>query len=246
MTLIVLGLAVPPLLALYVLVLLLVLDIDRLHTQYALVLPIAYVLGSIPWGFLITMVAKGVDIREYGSGKIGTSNVLRSAGGPFALMALGLDLSKGLLAVFLAKAVADSASVEVAAGLVVLAGHNWPLFLGFRGGRGIATGLGGLLVMAPIAGGIAFASFAPVTLLTRYLSLGSITAVVVAFLSVLVLVFLDRSSATYLLYTGIGGAIIIWQHRDNIQRIFRGTERRLGQSARRTSEPSGSGADADS
>ena len=238
MALIILGLAVPPILAVYVIVLLLVLDIDNFHAQYALVLPVAYILGSVPWGFLITLAVKRVDIREYGSGKIGTSNVLRSAGGPFAVIALGLDLSKGLLAVFLAKAVSDSANVEVAAGLVVLAGHNWPIFLGFRGGRGIATGVGGLLVMEPIAAGLAFASFAPVTFLTKYLSLGSITAVVVAFLSVLVLVLLDHSSASYLLYSGIGGAIIIWQHRDNIQRILRGTERRLGQSARRISEPS--------
>ena len=197
-----LSLLVPPLLAVYALVLLIALDMDRAYAQYALVLPVAYVLGSIPWGFFITHVAVGVDIRQVGSGKIGTSNVLRTAGGPLALLALGLDLSKGLLAVLLARIVVDTVTAEVAAALLALAGHNWSLFLGFRGGRGIATGLGGLLLMAPIAGGIALASFAPVTLFTRLLSLGSITAVVVAFLSILGMALLGHTPSTYLVYAG--------------------------------------------
>ncbi len=236
-----LSLLLVPVLAVYVLVLLLTLDVDQSYTRYALVLPVAYVLGSIPWGFLITLMVKGMDIREYGSGKTGTSNVLRSAGGPYAAMTLALDLSKGLLAVFLARAAVDTAPAEVGAGLLALAGHNWPVFLGFRGGRGIATGVGGLLVMAQIPGAIAFAVFAPVTLLSRYLSLGSIVAVMAAFLSMLAMVLLDRTSSTYLYYTGVGGAIIIWQHRDNIRRLLQGTERRLGQPAERLGQAPGSG-----
>lgn len=228
---VILSLLVPPVLAVYIMAIVIVLDRDAAYTQYAVILPIAYVVGSIPWGFLITHVVKGVDIRQYGSGKTGTSNVLRSAGGKLAAVALILDLSKGLLAVFLARAVADTTSAEVVTGLVALAGHNWSIFLGFKGGRGIATGLGGLLVMAPIAGAIALASFTPITLLTRYLSLGSVMSVTVAFLAVLVLVLLDQTDATYLYYAGIGGVIIIWQHRDNIRRLLNGTERRLGQSA---------------
>ena len=139
-----LALALPPLLAIYVGVVILVLDMDRSYGQYALVVPVAYILGSIPWGFLIGMAVKGVDIRQYGSGKIGTSNVLRTAGGPFAALALALDLSKGILAVVLARVVAaDTPTVEVVAGLAALAGHNWSIFLGFQGGRGIVTGLEG-------------------------------------------------------------------------------------------------------
>ena len=238
------SLFVPPLLAIYVLVALLVLDMDQSYAQFALILPIAYVLGSIPWGFLITMVAKGIDIRQYGSGKVGTSNVLRTTGGPFAVLALVLDLSKGLLAVFLARAISDTAAVEVAAGLLALVGHNWSVFLGFKGGRGIVIGLGGLLVMEPTAAAIAIvAGFTPITLLTRYLSLGSILSVIMAFLVLLAIVLLDRSSAIYLLYAGIGGAIIIWQHRDNIRRLFQGTERRLGQPAERLGEAPSSGVD---
>ena len=241
MAMIMVGLLVPPLLAVYAMVVLLVLDMDRSYAHYALILPVAYVLGSIPWGFLITLAARGVDIRQYGSGKIGMSNVLRTAGGPLAFLALILDLSKGLLAVFLARVVADNAAAEVSAGLAVLIGHNWSVFLGFKGGRGIATGLGGLLLMAPIAGAIAMAIFAPVTLLSRYLSLGSMTSVLAAFLSLLAMVLLGHSSTTYLLYTGIGGTIILWQHRSNIQRLLQGRERRLGQSADRIAEASSSG-----
>lgn len=237
---ILLGLLVAPLLAVYVLVVLLVLDMDSSYGQYALLIPVAYILGSVPWGYLITLAVRGVDIRQYGSGKVGYSNVLRTTGGAFAVLALALDLSKGLLAVFLARAVADTDAAQVATGLVALAGHNWSLFLGFRGGRGIATGVGGLIVMEPIAAAVAMATFTPITLLTRYLSLGSTVSVVVAFLTVLVMVIIDRSTAAYLVYTGIGGAMIIWQHRDNIRRLLKGTERRLGQPSERMSGTSSS------
>ncbi len=240
---IVLSLLLPPLLAVYVVVILFTLDMDSSPGQYALIAPVSYVLGSIPWGFLITLGVKGVDIRQYGSGMVGTSNVLRTSGGAYALLALILDLSKGLLAVALARAVSDSAAAEVVAGLLALAGHNWPVFLGFKGGRGIVTGLGALLMMEPIAGAIAIAVFTPVTLLTRYLSLGSVTSVLVAVIAVLVMVLLDRSQATYLWYAGIGAGMIIWQHRDNINRLLKGNERRLGQRAERISEAPSPGTD---
>ena len=233
---------IPPALAVYVAIMLVRADLDSAAGQYALLIPIAYILGSIPWGFLIGLAVKGVDIRQYGSGKIGTSNVLRTAGGKFAALALALDLSKGLLAVLMARLVADDPAVEVVAGLAALAGHNWSVFLAFKGGRGIATGLGGLLIMQPIAAAIAVGVFLPVTLLTRILSLGSIVSNWAAFLVLLVMVLLDYTSATYLWYTGIGCALITLQHRDNIQRIIRGTERRLGQPAEQLEEPSTPGA----
>lgn len=230
---IVLTLLLPPILAVYTIVIFVFLDVDESYTQYALIVPVCYLLGSIPWGFLITMAVKGLDVREFGSGMVGTSNVLRTAGGGYALVSLALDASKGMLAVALARIVGDTPMVLVVAGLAALAGHNWPIFLNFRGGRGIATGLGGLLVMEPISGAIAIASFTPVTFLTRYLSLGSIASLFGAFLSMLGLVLLLDSPAIYLWYPGIGGTVIIWQHRGNIQRLLQGTERRLGQPAER-------------
>ncbi len=150
-----------------------------------------------------------------------------------AALVLILDLAKGLLVVLLARHLIGTTYSEVITGLLALVGHNWPIFLNFRGGRGIATGLGGLSVMAPIPAAIAAAAFIPVTLISRYLSLGSITGVLTACLSLLVLTFIGMYSSTYSWYAFIAGAIILWQHRDNMQRLLQGTERRLGSPASR-------------
>ena len=229
-------LAIAPMVAVYMVVVPLVLDMDESVVQYAYFLPIAYLLGSVPWGYLLTQTIKGMDVREYGSGSTGTSNVLRTAGGALAAAALVLDASKGVLAVLLARVVAETEAAQVAAGLAALAGHNWSIFLDFRGGRGIATGVGGLLMVSPLSGAIAIAAFIPATLLTRYLSLGSICAVITAFIAMLVLVMVAETPSTYLYYTGIGGVVIIWQHRGNIQRMLNGTENRLGRPAKRISQ----------
>lgn len=229
-------LAIAPMVAAYMVIVPLVLDMNQVVVQYAYFLPISYLLGSVPWGYLLTQTIKGMDVREYGSGSTGTSNVLRTAGGALAAAALVLDVSKGVLAVLLARVVAETEVAQVTAGLAVLAGHNWPIFLDFRGGRGIATGVGGLLMMSPLSGAIAIAAFLPITLLTRYLSLGSICAVITALVAMLVLVMVRDTPSTYLYYTGIGGAVIIWQHRGNIQRMLNGTENRLGRPAKKISQ----------
>lgn len=199
--------------------------------KYAAVLPLAYLFGSIPWGYFFLYWRRGLDIRDYGSGRIGVSNVLRTGGGRVAALVLLLDLSKSVVMVLLARVLIGTTTAEVWVGLLALMGHNWPVFLKFRGGRGIVTGLGGLSVMAPIAAAIAAVAFIPITLISRYLSLGSITAVVVACLSLLALTLVGVYSSTYAWYGFGAGAIIIWQHRDNIQRLLRGTERRLGKPA---------------
>ena len=116
----------------------------------------------------------------------------------------------------------------MAAGLLALAGHNWPVFLHFKGGRGIATGMGVLAIIAPIAAIIGMMMFIPVTLISRYLSLGSVTGVITAGLALVALASLGMYSIAYAWYAVIGGTVIIWQHRDNIQRLLDGTERRLG------------------
>ena len=203
--------------------------------QFAAVLPLAYLLGSIPWGYLLLRWRMGMDIREYGSGRTGVSNVLRTGGGKVAVLVMLLDLSKGILVVLMARQVIDHTAGEVTAGLAVLAGHNWSVFLRFKGGRGIVPGLGGLSVMAPIAAAIGALAFIPITLLSRYLSLGSILGVVIACLSMLGLGLAGVYSSVYILYAFLGAAIIIWQHRDNIRRIRQGNERRLGQPAIRVS-----------
>ena len=129
--------------------------------QYAAVLPLAYLFGSIPWGYFFLYWRRGLDIREYGSGRIGVSNVLRTGGGGVAALVLLLDLSKSVVMVLLARELIGTTTAEVTVGLMALLGHNWPVFLKFRGGRGIVTGLGGLSVMAPLAAAIAAVAFIP-------------------------------------------------------------------------------------
>jgi len=199
--------------------------------QYAAVLSLSYLLGSVPWGYMLLRWRRGVDIREYGSGRTGMSNVLRTAGGRVAALVLLLDVSKGILAVVLARVVIGPSEAEVAAGLLALIGHNWPVFLGFRGGRGIATGAGVLTIIAPVSAVIGALAFISTTLFSRYLSLGSITGVIAASLTLLALDLLDLKPTPYTLYGFVAGAMIIWQHRDNIQRIREGSERRLGRPA---------------
>jgi len=196
--------------------------------KYLVILPLAYLLGSVPWGYFLLHWSRGVDVREYGSGRTGMTNVLRTGGGRMAAAVLVLDLGKGMVAVLLAREVLGTTSGEVAAGLLALVGHNWPVFLNFKGGRGIATGMGALAVIAPISAAIGMVVFIPVTLISRYLSLGSVTGVITASLSLLALTILGIYSTTYTWYAVIGGTVIIWQHRDNIQRLWHGTERQLG------------------
>ena len=246
-------LAALPLLAAAAALALLTLRAGPPAAQYALLLPLAYLIGALPWGYVALYLRRGIDIRDYGSGRTGVSNALRTAGYRIAGLVLLLDLAKGIAAVLLARLLVGDAAAEVAAGLLALAGHNWPVFLGFRGGRGIAPGLGGLAVMSPVAALAGVLAFIPTCLISRYLSLGSILGVVAAGAALIILALLNGltpnfyllygsvlgynafgiTPALYLIYGLLGGSVIIWQHRDNIQRLRQGTERRIGNPATR-------------
>ena len=199
--------------------------------QYGAVIPLAYLLGSISWGYMLLQLKMGVDVREYGSGRTGMSNVLRTGGAVAAATVLTLDIAKGVLAVVMARMVIGTTAAEVSAALIVLVGHNWPVFLQFKGGRGILTALGGLAIMAPVPAILATATFLAITAWTRYISLGSMIGVMIGAVAVLALALAGWLSDTYMVYGFIACAMIIWQHRDNIQRIRQGSERRLGHSA---------------
>ena len=208
-------------------------------TLFLLLIPGAYLLGAVPWGLLIGKWSRGVDVRSTGSGNIGSSNVLRSIGVRQAVLVLILDVAKGAVAVLAARALADAADLssletsylEMSAALSALVGHNWPIYLKFRGGRGVATGLGSLLALFPLGGIVALVIGVSLMRITRYISLGSIIGVPLGGLSLVLFGFLGEFSAVYGIYGGAAAAIIVGRHRANIVRLLAGTESRLGQPA---------------
>ena len=203
---------------------------------FGLLIPFFYLIGAVPFGLLIARLVRRIDVREYGSGNTGASNVLRAAGVWPALTVLILDTGKGVLAVALPRIIDPSPSLEVAGALSVLIGHNWSIFLRFRGGKGSATGIGSFCTMSPLAGLIMLAVGLPFIALFRYVSLGAIMGAITAVASMLILAILAPSlphsvpSLIYLLYPSIGVPIILLRHRDNIFRLLRGQEHKLGES----------------
>ena len=158
--------AVPALIAAAAAALFTLSDVSPVY-RYGAMLPLAYLMGALPWGYVAVLLHRGIDIREYGSGRTGVSNALRTAGLKLAGLVLLLDLIKGIGAVLLARFLIGDPIAEVVAGLMALVGHNWPVFLGFRGGRGIAPGLGGLAVMSPLSAVCGVVVFLPICLITR-------------------------------------------------------------------------------
>jgi glycerol-3-phosphate acyltransferase PlsY len=184
---------------------------------------IAYVLGSIPFGYLIVRGRGGGDIRQTGSGGTGATNVSRRAGKAAGVLTLLLDAAKGCAAVLIARVLAGDEWVIAAAAIAALVGHIFPVWLGFRGGKGVATGVGIFLVLAPIALLCAGVIFVAIVLLTRYVSLGSIIAALL--IPVFVWWLSDSPSS---LTAAIGGAaLIVFAHRGNIQRLASRTESRI-------------------
>lgn len=184
---------------------------------------IAYLLGSIPFGYLIVRRKSGADVRETGSGGTGATNVSRRAGKAAGVLTLLLDAAKGCIAVLIAKSVSGDDWVIAAAAIAALVGHIFPVWLGFRGGKGVATGVGIFLVLAPIPLLCAGVIFVAIVLLTRYVSLGSITAAIL----IPVLVWVLSDSRSLLIAAIAGAALIVFAHRGNIQRLASGTESRI-------------------
>jgi len=234
--------------------------------RLAVVIIIAYLLGSIPFGYLIVRASEGADVRETGSGGTGATNVSRRAGKAAGVITLVLDALKGAAAIVIAKLflglpifgrlghtrpalptlggssvgehvlIGNAGSPEdvywwvAAAAIAVILGHIFPLWLGFRGGKGVATGVGVFLVLVPIAVAMAALVFVVVVRLTRYVSLGSILAAVAVPLFVLLQHALIRpvESLAPIITVGIlGAALIMFAHRENIGRLMSGTESRF-------------------
>ena len=141
---------------------------------------LGYVFGSIPCGLWLVQAFHGIDIRNYGSGNIGTTNVFRTVGPKTAAAVLIGDMLKGILALYITSQFTQNPSVVAVAALGALLGHNYSLFLGFKGGKGVATGLGLFLYMLPLGAAAGFGIWVMIVLITRYVSLGSVVAAVVA------------------------------------------------------------------
>ncbi|MBC8206699.1 MAG: glycerol-3-phosphate 1-O-acyltransferase PlsY [Kiritimatiellales bacterium] len=190
---------------------------------------LAYLIGSVPFGLLIAKT-QGKDIRSIGSGNIGATNVLRCLGKPLGITCFILDVLKGFLPAFLFPMVgSDSAEFGILFGAAAILGHNFPVFLKFKGGKGVATSAGVLLGVAPLAVGLGILCWVIVFLISGYVSLGSILAALI--------VILTGWTAGYGLTTAIAltllGALAIYRHRSNIKRLLDGTENKFERKAKK-------------
>jgi glycerol-3-phosphate acyltransferase PlsY len=188
------------------------------------VVAFGYLVGSIPFAFLLAR-RRGVDLRHAGSGNVGAANVLRTSGVPNAVFTLCLDAAKGAVAVLVAQRISVEPATPVASGLASIIGHIYPVWLGFRGGKGVATAGGVFLVLTPLAVAIAAAMFVLAILVTRYISVGSVAAAVTLAVTTAAI---DVPVAVAV-GTTIAAVIIIHRHRGNFARLVAGTERRVGQ-----------------
>jgi glycerol-3-phosphate acyltransferase PlsY len=193
----------------------------------------AYLLGSIPTGYLVAR-AKGIDIRAVGSGNIGATNVFRMVGKTAGVFALIIDGLKGYVActwlcdwvlTFMGGPTADTELYRILAGITAVLGHNFTCWLKFKGGKGIATSAGVFFALAPLAAGIALATWIVAAVLTRYVSIASIVAAV----ALPTAVWLTKDSLLLGIVTTALGLLAIFKHRGNIQRLLNGTEQSLGQ-----------------
>jgi glycerol-3-phosphate acyltransferase PlsY len=189
----------------------------------------AYLIGSIPFSYLVAR-RRGVDVRQVGSGNVGATNVMRSAGIGAGLLAFALDFAKGSTATMLARHFARAGRADQvmlvagAAATAAVLGHVFPLWLGFRGGKGVATGAGVFLPLAPEATLIAIALFAIVLALSRYVSVGSMVGAT----SLAAFTFVRPAEPAVSVSAVIVATLIVIKHRENIGRLRRGEERRIG------------------
>ncbi len=191
----------------------------------------SYLIGSIPFGIIVSRLAGGIDIRHHGSRSSGATNVLRTLGKKYGILVFCLDFAKGLVSVWIARQITDSAWLWSLAAFLAVIGHIYPVFVGFKGGRGVATGVGGLMMLVPIAVLISFSVWALIVYTTRYVSLGSILGSLTTIIVSGVQYALGHAALPMFLYCCIAGSLIIIAHRANIARLRAGTESKLGQRA---------------
>jgi glycerol-3-phosphate acyltransferase PlsY len=195
-----------------------------------------YALGSLQFGLIVGRLTRGVDIRDYGSGATGATNVIRTSGAKAGVLVIILDIAKGVVPVAIGIGMGHAAGLEhddrawaaAAAGFGAVLGHVWPVWFGFRGGKAVATGFGAALLMNPLAS----LALIPVAVLVvgavRIMSVMSITMPPVLATVFIVLAVLGISPPAYAAYAVATAALIVYKHRSNIQRLIAGTEPRIG------------------
>ena len=189
----------------------------------ALLVIFSYLLGSVPSGLIIGKLS-GLDVRKAGSGNIGATNVARLLGKKVGLLTLVADTAKGLIPILLAQEIGLSDPISALVGIAAFLGHVYPIFLKFKGGKGVATGFGVLLGLAPLATTILLLIFAAVAVMTRIVSLSSMVSAVAAPL----VLWLFYYSPTYIIMAALIAIMIVFRHYANIQRLLNGTEPRFG------------------
>jgi glycerol-3-phosphate acyltransferase PlsY len=199
-----------------------------MNLEYILAIAVGYLLGSIPMGYVMGRLY-GIDIRNYGSGRTGGTNLARIVGWPKTIPVVIGDPLKAAIAVLLARALTQSEVGAVLAALAALAGHNWPLYIGFRGGRGVGPVAGALFVFVPGIIIIAGAAGILIALVTRYVSLGSICGSALAIILSIAAYATGNDRLEHLVFIVIACSLIILVHKDNIHRLLNGTERKLGE-----------------
>jgi len=200
--------------------------------EFAAVIAVSYLVGSIPFGYIAGRVLKGIDVRDFGSGATGATNVMRTLGrGPFAFVLLA-DALKGYVPVLVTWFLFESHDLQVASGLAAVLGHDFPLYIGFRGGRGVATSFGvyaALALYVPL-GLLAAGLF--IILTFRYMSLMSIVTVPLGALALLVLAVVeggDHYTYSKAVFGAFATALVLVRHVGNIRRLVQGTEPKLGE-----------------
>jgi len=191
----------------------------------AFLVGVAYLLGSVSFAVLLVRSTTGKDIRSEGSGNAGATNVLRAHGKALGLAVAALDVGKGAAAVALVRLATADPRYSAAAALAAVVGHVFPVFYGFRGGKGVATAFGAFLVLAPASALVCAGIFVAVVAATRYVSLGSVVAIV-ALPPVAGTLFHARSPVVAA--AAATAVLVVLKHGDNLKRLARGTERRLG------------------
>lgn len=196
-------------------------EVGILHFVLGFVL--GHLCGSIPSGLWIVQALHGIDIRNYGSKNIGTTNVFRTVGPKTAVMVLLADALKGIMAVWLVSTYFHNPVLDVVTALGALLGHNYSVFLGFKGGKGVATALGLLVFLMPKAAPCSFGVWLVLVLATRYVSLGSIVAAIVTpFLA-----WYMEYPLAYVIFSAIAAFFVVLRHKENIQRLLSGTESKI-------------------